>query len=213
MLGLFKQAKQAPSPADTLKRLREVLDTLEKREAFLSTKVTAEREKAKRLSTTNKKEAMMALKRKALYLTQIDKLNGARTKLDEQMIAIESASTNLVVLDAMSEGAAAMKSINRQMTIEKVEEINDEIQDQMLVAEEIGAAIAQPSGSSLVDEDELEAELNALAQEQLEDGMGALDESALDLPDVPKRGPGAKVSAAKAPAADPFDSLQMEMNM
>jgi hypothetical protein len=60
---------------------------------------------------------MMALKRKALYLGQIEKLNGARLKLDEQIIAIESASTNLIVLDAMSEGAQTMKQINRQMYV------------------------------------------------------------------------------------------------
>ena len=57
MLGLFKQAKAAPSPADTLKRLREVLDTLEKRETFLGNKVTQERDKAKKLATSNKKGA------------------------------------------------------------------------------------------------------------------------------------------------------------
>jgi len=55
MLGLFKQAKASPSPTDTLKRLREVLDTLEKREAFLGTRVNAERERAKKLATSNKK--------------------------------------------------------------------------------------------------------------------------------------------------------------
>lgn len=55
MLGLFKQAKSAPSPADTLKRLREVLDTLEKRETFLGNKIELEREKAKKLATSNKK--------------------------------------------------------------------------------------------------------------------------------------------------------------
>lgn len=55
MMGLFKQAKAAPSPTDTLKRLREVLDTLEKREAFLGTRVNAERDKAKKLATSNKK--------------------------------------------------------------------------------------------------------------------------------------------------------------
>lgn len=59
----------------------------------------------------------MALKRKALYTGQIEKLNGARLKLDEQIIAIEAASTNLIVLDAMSEGASAMRSINRQMFV------------------------------------------------------------------------------------------------
>lgn len=96
-----------------------------------------------------------------------------------------------------------------------MEEINDEIQDQMMVAEEIGQAIAMPSGSSTVDEDELEAELNALAAEsEAERGELALEESGLDLPSVPKRVPvGAKASAASKPAVDPFESLQMEMNM
>lgn len=88
-----------------------------------------------------------------------------------------------------------------------------------MVAEEIGAAIAMPSGSSGVDEDELEAELNALAQESLEEGMSALEEQGLELPSVPQKGlpvvaGAAKVGAAKqAAAVDPFDSLQMEMNM
>lgn len=59
----------------------------------------------------------MALKRKALYMGQIEKLNGARLKLDEQIIAIEAASTNLLVLDAMSSGAQTMKQINRQMCV------------------------------------------------------------------------------------------------
>lgn len=62
----------------------------------------------------------MALKRKALYSGQIEKLNGARLKLDEQIIAIEAASTNLIVLDAMSEGAQTMKSINRQMYVPSI---------------------------------------------------------------------------------------------
>ena len=72
-----------------------------------------------------------------------------------------------------------------------------------------------PVPGALRDEDELEAELNALAQESLEDGLGTLDESALDLPSVPQKGlpAGVKAGAAKQPAADPFDSLQMEMNM
>lgn len=62
----------------------------------------------------------MALKRKALYTGQIEKLNGARLKLDEQIIAIEAASTNLIVLDAMSEGAQTMKAINRQMYVPSI---------------------------------------------------------------------------------------------
>lgn len=82
-----------------------------------------------------------------------------------------------------------------------------------MVAEEIGSAIAMPSGSSLVDEDELEAELDALAAESLEEDMA--EDHHLELPSVPKKGvPAAKAGGAKQPAvADPFDSLQMEMNM
>lgn len=84
----------------------------------------------------------------------------------------------------------------------------------MLVAEEIGQAIAMPSGSSGIDEDELEAELNELAKESLDEDM-AVDDELIDLPSVPQRAvpAGVKAGAAKQPAADPFASLSMEMNM
>lgn len=132
MMGLFKKAKTAPSPSDTIKNLRSVMESLEKRESYLEKKTNDEKEKALKLSSSNRKgislikrsffltlikEALMALKRKKLYEGQIDRLNAARSKLDTQIIALENASSNLVILDAMQTGAEMLKQINRKMYV------------------------------------------------------------------------------------------------
>ena len=57
----------------------------------------------------------MALKRKKNYENEIKKLEGARMTLEAQMLNIESANTNLSVLESMKEGANAMKSIHGKM--------------------------------------------------------------------------------------------------
>lgn len=87
MLGLFKQAKTAPSPSDTLKRLREVLDTLEKREAFLGTRVNTEREKAKKLASTN---------RKGMYKRNSPKKSGLQRKQGGKNLLFDSPTNTKI---------------------------------------------------------------------------------------------------------------------
>jgi charged multivesicular body protein 4A/B len=59
--------------------------------------------------------AKMALKRKRAYTVQIEKLQGAKTTLETQIMAIESATTNSVILGSMREGAGALQYLNRNM--------------------------------------------------------------------------------------------------
>ena len=61
--------------------------------------------------------ALFALKRKKMYETEIMKLQGARITLDQQIMALESASVNITTLKAMSSGAAAMKQLRGNMYV------------------------------------------------------------------------------------------------
>ena len=54
----------------------------------------------------------MALKRKKLYETEIEKMMNTRMNLEVQMIHIENASVNLETMDAMQTGAKALKNIH-----------------------------------------------------------------------------------------------------
>jgi charged multivesicular body protein 4 len=57
----------------------------------------------------------MALKRKKIYESQMEKLGFARMNIDTQILAIENATTNYAALDAMKVGANALKTISQRI--------------------------------------------------------------------------------------------------
>jgi len=169
-MNLFRKAK-APSTTESLTKLKETLELLEKREKYLQAKADKEVLDAKKfLKQGNKKAAMRCLKSKKLYEGQIDKLSGAQMTLTTQINAIEGADATMRTLEAMKVGASALKAIHKDVTIDKVDDIMDEIKDQMDVADSISNALSQGIGEP-IDEDELEAELDALEQENVSDEL------------------------------------------
>eukprot|EP01115_Flamella_aegyptia_P006215 TRINITY_DN26198_c0_g1_i1.p1 TRINITY_DN26198_c0_g1~~TRINITY_DN26198_c0_g1_i1.p1 ORF type:complete len:221 (+),score=91.13 TRINITY_DN26198_c0_g1_i1:60-722(+) len=180
-MRLFGKAKKAPSVAESINKLKETLDLLEKREDHLNKKVQTELKNAKLNATKNRKAALMALKRKKQYEQQIEKIQGARLTIEQQMMTIENASVNLEAMNAMRYGANAMRQIHNSMTVEQVDDTMDEIREQMEVANEISEAISQPiGGMELFDEDELEEELAMLEEE-------SLDAQLLNVQQVPQQ--------------------------
>eukprot|EP00301_Raphidiophrys_heterophryoidea_P003218 c11461_g1_i2.p1 GENE.c11461_g1_i2~~c11461_g1_i2.p1 ORF type:complete len:192 (-),score=46.80 c11461_g1_i2:448-975(-) len=142
-----QQQQQKSTPQDAIQRLMVALDNLEKRESFLQKKIDNELTTAKKLiAAKNKNGAKMALKRKKMYEVQIEKINGTRMTIENQKMALESANFNLDVLQAMSQGAAALQAVNANMTLDAVDDTMDKIQEQMDVANEIADAISQPMG-------------------------------------------------------------------
>ncbi|CAJ0761100.1 17302_t:CDS:2, partial [Entrophospora sp. SA101] len=115
--------------------------------------------------------ALMALKRKKQYESQIEKISGTRMTMETQMMAIESASVNLETIKAM----------------EKVDDTMDSIREQMDLADEISNAISAPMlGADLIDDDELTAELDELEQEVLDSQLLGAEAPPFIAPKVPK---------------------------
>ncbi|KAI8618739.1 Snf7-domain-containing protein [Chytriomyces sp. MP71] len=191
-MRLFGVAKAKATPKDAIVKLRESLEMLEKREKYLNTKVESELKVAKANAAKNKKVALMALKKKKAYENQIDKIMGSRMTLEQQMMALETANVNLETMGAMKSAAEALKGIHGNLDINKVEDTMEDIRDQMDLANEINDAIAQPVNfGTEFDEDELDAELELLAQEELDatllnTGLGA---GLSAMPSVPQTVP------------------------
>ncbi|KJE92915.1 hypothetical protein CAOG_03797 [Capsaspora owczarzaki ATCC 30864] len=195
-MRLFGKPKPAaPVPRDAIQHLRETIETLEKREKFLEKKMEAELETAKRLVSKNKKGAMLALKRKKLYEAQIEKLTGARMTLETQVLTIEGSTVNLQAFNAMAQGAASMRAIHGQMNIDRVDAIMDDVREQMDLASEVAGVISEPLGNNDIDEDELNAQLEELEQEEL-------DAKLLDVQNVPTTSlPNVPTTELPTPAA------------
>jgi len=201
-MKLFFKAKESKPVGhkESIEKLRGTLELLEKREAFLQAKCEKEVTDAKKfLQAKNKRAAMMCLKRKKTYETQVDKIAGARMTIETQVNAIEGATVTMITLDAMKMGAQTMKALHKNMTPEQVDDTMEEIQEQMSLANELNEAISQPLGTEVIDEDELEAELELLEQENIDSQLLDLAPTPAKLPAVPTaplRAPSSKVSVS-----------------
>ncbi len=158
-------------PQDSLVQMRATVEMLEKKEKHLETKIAAETATARQFAVSNKSNALMALKRKRMYEQQKEHARGARFNLEMQMLAIENANVNMETLKAMKSGSATMKAMHGALNVDKVDETMDDIREQMDLANELNAAISTPLGMDYVgglDEDELNDELEALEQSELD---------------------------------------------
>jgi len=171
-MPLFGKKKVAPSPKESIAKLRETLDMLEKREQFLQKKVDAQTAEAKKhLAMKNKRAALLCLKRKKTIELQAEKISGARMTIEQQVLTLEGANVSLEAMNAMKMGAQSMKSIHQNLTLDGVDDTMDSIREQMEIANEINDAISQPLGGETYDEDDLLNELDELEQQDLDSNL------------------------------------------
>lgn len=174
-MNLFGRKSKKPVTAnpnatsDTIKRLREQVETLEKRELHLEKKIQAQLLEAKKKSASkDKRGAIFCLKRKKMYEKEIEKIQGTKMTLETQVITLENAHVNMETYSALRSGANQLKSIHGQVSVDTVDDMMDDIQEEMATADEIGQAISQPIGTEIYDDDELEDELRELDELTLE---------------------------------------------
>lgn len=205
-MKLFGKAKKAPTPKEGITKMRETLEMLEKRENYLQSKIEHETAEARKfMAAKNKRAALMCLKKKKTYEAQIEKISGATMTIQTQLMAIEGANVSLQTLEAMNLGAKVMKDLHKNMTVEDVDKTMEEIQTQMEIATEIETAIAQPLGNTVFDEDELDAELEALEQESLDQQLLSINAPPSSLPATAQPAQPTKVAPAAAPPAATVD--------
>mmetsp|Transcript_20512 Transcript_20512/g.29289 ORF Transcript_20512/g.29289 Transcript_20512/m.29289 type:complete len:229 (+) Transcript_20512:33-719(+) len=185
-------APPAPSvstPTNTIVKLRETIQQQDKRQAHIQTKIDALVTEAKtKMANNDKKGALFAMKRKKLYEQEIEKIDATKMTLEQQCINLESATQNKETFAALKTGTLAMKNIRKEMDIEKVDDMMDDIREEMEIAQEISNAIAQPVDIGMpMDDDELLAELEELEVKDAEQKMLKKPAAAADLglPAVP----------------------------
>ena len=179
-----------------------------KKQEFLEKKVEDELALARKNAKTNKRAALVALKRKKRYEKQLQQIDGTLTTIEQQREALESANISTSVLQNMNSAAKAIKKAHADMNIDQVHDMMDEIAEQQDIASEISDAISKPAAfGQEFDEDELEAELEELEAE-LEGEEHAHLEKQLRLPDVPTTSlPSSKTKPKKVQEDDDMAEL------
>ncbi|KAG5972320.1 ESCRT-III subunit protein snf7 [Claviceps cyperi] len=217
--GAAAQARK-DSPKNAILSLRTQLDMLQKRERHLQSQIDEQLDIARKNATSNKNAAKAALRRKkANEHTQEQTLAQIQT-LETQINSIESANINHETLLAMQQAGKAMKHIHGKLTPEKVDQTMDELREQNALSDEIVNAITNNPIGDPLDEDELEAELDELQQEKLDEDI--LKTGNVPVADLGQRMPSVanqEPVSVKAPVEQEDDEeaelrrLQAEMAM
>jgi len=199
---------QGPDTKDAITKVRDTIDTLDKRETHLQRKIEGEINKAKKFSQQgNKKEALTCIKRKKMYEKQVDQLTNAKMTLEQQQMTLESMNINREILEANKVAAKSMQKATQQMggvdaVDETMDQVEDGLNDAAEIADAMGREVAMPGMDA--DDDDLLAELEGLEADALASELGntkIVDESeAVAMPSAPVSFPdaGTTVPAAKA---------------
>lgn len=136
------------------------------------------------LQSKNKKKALLHLKRKKMLQKQIDNLHGQIMNLEQQSITLEGLTMNHQVVDTMKITSNAMKNLNKNMDVDKVDNLISDIQEHIEDIEEVNQILSNPlDNSNLIDEDELLSELDDLMSEEQQVETG---KEYFNLPEVPE---------------------------
>ena len=121
----------------------------------------------------------MAMKKMKMNEKELAKLDGQQIMLEKQKVMIESANFDVGVINSISAGKDAIDQMNKQMNVDDIAEMKDEMEDleaEMNERAEFFADVAKEGEDELLDElDELEA----LA---VEDEMNIEDAGAAVIP-------------------------------
>lgn len=115
--------------------------------------------------------AKNALRKKKQLEGTLEQTSAQIMNLEGQIASIETANINKETLDALKNASKAMKDIHGGMTIDKVDQTMEELEEQHAISKEIAGALTQSSGANAVDDDELEAEFADMQQEELDNKM------------------------------------------
>ncbi|KAG5646597.1 ESCRT-III subunit protein snf7 [Asterophora parasitica] len=202
--GARRDPKQ--SARDAIVTLRQQLQMIEKKEEYLQKKIDDELKKAKANAVSNKAVATAALKRKKASELELDRLAGTRLQLEMQVNTLESANLNAETMAAMKKASDALKVIHGNLDINKVDATMATVNEQRELANEIAESLANPIyGGMDIDEDELNAEIEALEQDELNERLSGAERAPVHLP------AGTRVEGQRQPAAAVEDDEEAQL--
>jgi len=188
---------------------------LSKREKHLENQIGEQETLARKHVNSNKTAAKAALRRKKQYEHALEQTQGQIMTLEREIYSIETANINKETLEAMKNASKAMKEIHGGLTIDKVDQTMEELRDQHAIVEEIGDAITQSVGAQL-DEGELDEELEAMQQEELDSqmlgtGQVPVHDKVSAMPAAPQGVKGKAPAVAEDEEEEELRKLQAEM--
>jgi len=138
-----------------------------------------------------KQKALRLLKQQKQYEAQAENMRNQSFNMEQTLMATQTLKDTKTTVNAMKLGVKEMKKEFKNVNIEQIEDMQDELADMLEDANEVQEVMGRAYGMPEIDEDDLEAELDALGDDfALDEDTSYLDE-ANAAPDAPAKEPGA----------------------
>eukprot|EP00892_Ulva_mutabilis_P007138 jgi/Ulvmu1/4797/UM020_0082.1 len=122
------------------------------------------------LAASKRDRAKLALKKKKLHEAQAIQIDRYILKLDEQVVALETTAQQVDTVDALRTANRAIKSMQKQMPLEEIEQLMDETAEANTYMEQVNTMLAVQH----VDVTGLDEELDALEAEALHEDIATM---------------------------------------
>lgn len=120
------------TPQQAIERLAGVEELLLKKQEFLESQIETEKTNALRCSKQgNKRGALAALKKKKQHEKNLLQIDGTLTTIEGQREALQNASTNKEVFQALQKSSQAIKKANGEIDADAVHDLKDEMDEQL----------------------------------------------------------------------------------
>jgi charged multivesicular body protein 5 len=191
-VGKAKPKTPPPTLGAASERLGGRSDTIDQKIAKLDRELAGYK---KQIKSTNspavkqqvKKRAIQVLKRKKMYEQQRDQLGAQQFNIDQQAFALEGMQETSEMVKTLKASAKQMKQEYKKINIDKIEDLQDDLADLMVDAEEVQEVMSREYGTPLdIDEADLDAELEGLDDFDFEEDDVAESSAADAVPDYLK---------------------------
>lgn len=184
LFGKSKPVAPGPSLTDIGAQLDKRAESFDTKIKMMDAELFKYREQMKKMrdgpaKNSVQQKALRVLRQKKQYEQQRENLLQQSFNLDQANFTTQMLAETKGTVDAMKAGVNQMKKEYKNLNIDEIEDIQDDLQDMMADANEVQEALGRSYGVPDVDEAELEAELEALGDElQKESDTSFLDEVA-----------------------------------
>jgi charged multivesicular body protein 5 len=162
-------AQPAPNLEDATNRAGQRADHLQQKvdgcdAELVKMKAQLQKTRSPQLQQQIKRRMMQVLQRKRMYVSQQDTLRTQQFNMEAASFSIESMKDTAHTIAAVREAQSQMQTQLKAVSIDDIENLQDELEDLMLDSHEIQEALGRSySVPDLdIDEADLEAELDAL---------------------------------------------------
>ncbi|MHA1276519.1 MAG: Snf7 family protein [Candidatus Helarchaeota archaeon] len=189
-MGLIKKifpGRKNEEKENTIVRLRQMINKIELRERAFKKRAQMDYVKARQYyKTGNKRAAKQHLKKWSRLNKYAERYVNYASRLENMIIVIDQAQDIRGVDEAVKMGLTEMRSIQKDINIEKAEQVAAEADAAMAEIDQVGEIYAEMSMDDLDEDIEANQELSRFEAEML------LSEG--DLPDIPISEPPAPAS-------------------